>query len=286
MTLFFFFFFRRRSHTNTQERESFVFFFDDKRRESESRRLSSVSTTVFFRPTAEFLLFKVDPLPLTPAIKKKLIIISDFEKSNRSLAYLLNSLPKREAVDAPPPSLSPSPLERFLLSKRQSAGRRQRERQREQERGRALLLFRQKRATILATKCHDGRKKRALCVRIRGLFFFQGVWNHFHIQRNPLFLFFDWTTTKERRRRRRRRRGFFLHFFRCDAFVFLCYLLVEGFLSFLVLQSSSLKKKNKKKRMKKREEFFWDHFLLKKNQNNNTTNALFSNSEPPCTTRI
>lgn len=63
-----------------------------------------------------------------------------------------------------------------------------------------------------------------------------------------------------------------MHFFRCDAFVFLCYLL-EGFLSFLV-QSSSLKKQKQKKRIKKREEFFWDHFLLKKTKQQHNTRCF------------
>ena len=56
-----------------------------------------------------------------------------------------------------------------------------------------------------------------------------------------------------------------MHFFRCDAFVFLCYLR-RGIFVFFGSSEQQSQKKKQKKRMKKREEFFWDHFLLKKNQ--------------------
>ena len=67
-----------------------------------------------------------------------------------------------------------------------------------------------------------------------------------------------------------------MHFFRCDAFVFLCYLLVEGFLSFLVLQSSSLKKtKTKKKNEKKRGVFLGPLFAQKKPKQQHNKRVVF-----------
>ena len=102
----------------------------------------------------------------------------------------------------------------------------------------------------------------------------------FHI-RNPLSFFFltgrqkNEEDEEEEEGRRRRRRGFFLHFFRCDAFVFLCVASTKRdfCLFWFKQQQSRTKQTNKKERMKKkRGEFFWDQ---------HTTPTLFSNSEPP-----
>ena len=200
---------------------------------------------------------------------------SDFEKSNRSLAYLLNSLPKREAVDAPPPSLSPSPLERFLLSKRQSAGRREteRERQREQERGRALLLFRQKRATNSGDKMPRWKKKKSslLCSYERTLFFskcgrVKSFFKLFFHIRNPLSFFFLTGRQKneedeEEEEGRRRRRVLFAFFSMRRVCFFLCVASTKRdfCLFWFKQQQSRTKQTNKKERMKKkRGEFFWD----------------------------
>ena len=66
-----------------------------------------------------------------------------------------------------------------------------------------------------------------------------------------------------------------MHFFRCDAFVFLCYLRIRGiFVFFGSLQSSSLKKtKTKKKNEKKRGVFLGPLFAKKKT--NNTQRVVF-----------
>ena len=100
----------------------------------------------------------------------------------------------------------------------------------------------------------------------------------FHI-RNPLFLFFDWTTKE----RRRRRRGFFLHFFRCDAFVFLCYLRIRGIFVFFGSSKRaavSKKTKTKKKNEKKRGVFLGPLFAQKKPKQQHNTRCFPIQSRP------
>ena len=150
---------------------------------------------------------------------------SEDEKSNRSR---VSPLTKTKAGDAPPPSLSPSPLERSssLLSATRWSKAREGAREREREKKKresapppppsTQAQNARVQSTKMATKCHDGRKKRAQINFVdeeRTLFFHIFVKSFIHSFKahpvvklflinisfwnppNPPLFFFDWTTT-------------------------------------------------------------------------------------------